>query len=120
MAAQAKERHILRTQTLLCDMLLQDAPVGIFTQSPNVMDLVKCDGAALYYQNQLLVLGSTPSESKTKSISTWLQENHDGSTGLSTDSLVEAGYPGAAALREVVCGMAAIKISSNKEFIFWF
>jgi len=35
-------------------------------------------------------------------------------------TLVEAGYPGAAALREVVCGMAAIKISSNKEFIFWF
>jgi len=32
---------------------------------------------------------------------------------------VEAGYPGAAALREVVCGMAAIKISS-KDFIFWF
>ncbi|CAD6206683.1 unnamed protein product [Miscanthus lutarioriparius] len=78
-----------------------DAPVGIFTQSPNVMDLVKCDGAALYYQNQLLVLGSTPSESEIKSIATWLQENHDGSTGLSTDSLVEAGYPGAAALREV-------------------
>lgn len=119
LAAQAKERHILRTQTLLCDMLLRDAPVGIFTRSPNVMDLVKCDGAALYYQNQLLVLGSTPSESEIKSIATWLQDNHDGSTGLSTDSLVEAGYPGAVALREVVCGMAAIKISS-KDFIFWF
>ncbi|RLN19164.1 phytochrome C [Panicum miliaceum] len=119
LAAQAKERQILRTQTLLCDMLLRDAPVGIFTQSPNVMDLVKCDGAALYYQNQLWVLGSTPSEAEIKSIATWLQENHDGSTGLSTDSLVEAGYPGAAALREVVCGMAAIKISS-KDFIFWF
>ncbi|PWZ22765.1 Phytochrome C [Zea mays] len=119
LAAQAKERHILRTQTLLCDMLLRDALVGIFTQSPNVMDLVKCDGAALYYQNQVLVLGSTPSESEIKSIATWLQENHDGSTGLSTDSLVEAGYPGAAALREVVCGMVAIKISS-KNFIFWF
>lgn len=119
LAAQAKERHILRTQTLLCDMLLRDAPVGIFTQSPNVMDLVKCDGAALYYQNQLWALGSTPSEAEIKSIVAWLQENHDSSTGLSTDSLVEAGYPGAAALREVVCGMAAIKITS-KDFIFWF
>ncbi|GJM96643.1 hypothetical protein PR202_ga13504 [Eleusine coracana subsp. coracana] len=119
LAAQAKERHILRTQTLLCDMLLRDAPVGIFTQSPNVMDLVKCDGAALYYQNQLWVLGSTPSESEIKNIVAWLQECHDGSTGLSTDSLVEAGYPGAAALREVVCGMAAIKITS-RDFIVWF
>jgi light-regulated signal transduction histidine kinase (bacteriophytochrome) len=119
LAAQAKERHILRTQTLLCDMLLRDAPVGIFTQSPNVMDLVKCDGAALYYQNQVWALGSAPSEAEIRCIVAWLQENHDGSTGLSTDSLVEAGYPGAAALREVVCGMAAIKISS-KDFIFWF
>ncbi|KAF0915513.1 hypothetical protein E2562_036546 [Oryza meyeriana var. granulata] len=119
LAAQAKERHILRTQTLLCDLLLRDAPVGIFTQSPNVMDLVKCDGAALYYQNQLWVLGSTPSEAEIKNIVAWLQECHDGSTGLSTDSLVEAGYPGAAALGDVVCGMAAIKISS-KDFIFWF
>lgn len=119
LASQAKERHILRTQTLLCDMLLRDAPVGIFNQSPNVMDLVKCDGAALCYQNQLLVLGSTPSEGEIKNIVAWLQEYHDGSTGLSTDSLVEAGYPGAAALGEVVCGMAAIKISS-KGFIFWF
>lgn len=119
LASQAKERHILRTQTLLCDMLLRDALVGIFNQSPNVMDLVKCDGAALCYQNQLLVLGSTPSEGEIKNIVSWLQEYHDGSTGLSTDSLVEAGYPGAAALGEVVCGMAAIKISS-KGFIFWF
>lgn len=119
LASQAKERHILRTQTLLCDMLLRDAPVGIFNQSPNVMDLVKCDGAALCYQNQLLVLGSTPSEGEIKNIVAWLQEYHDGSTGLSTDSLVEAGYPGASALGEVVCGMAAIKISS-KGFIFWF
>ncbi|XP_062212437.1 phytochrome C [Phragmites australis] len=119
LAAQAKERHILKTQTLLCDMLLRDAPVGIFTQSPNVMDLVTCDGAALYYQNQLWALGSTPSEADIKNIATWLQEYHDGSTGLSTDSLVEAGYPGAAAIRDTVCGMAAIKISSV-DFIFWF
>lgn len=50
LAAQLREKHILRTQTLLCDMLLRDAPVGIVTQTPSIMDLVKCDGAALYYQ----------------------------------------------------------------------
>ncbi|KAJ4744424.1 Phytochrome [Rhynchospora pubera] len=119
LAAQAKERHILRMQTLLCDMLLREAPIGIFTQSPNVMDLVKCDGAALFFRNQFWLLGSTPSEVQIKDIIAWLLECHDSSTGLSTDSLMEAGYPGAAALRESVCGMAAIKISS-KDFIFWF
>ncbi|THU75017.1 hypothetical protein C4D60_Mb04t39490 [Musa balbisiana] len=44
---------------------------------------------------------------------------HDGSTGLSTDSMTEAGYPGAAELGDAVCGMAAIKITS-RDFIFWF
>nr|AAB24767.1 phytochrome {internal fragment} [Anemia phyllitidis, Peptide Partial, 204 aa] [Anemia phyllitidis] len=41
LAAQRREKHILQTQTLLCDMLLRDAPIGIVSQSPNIMDLVK-------------------------------------------------------------------------------
>ncbi|KAL3502553.1 hypothetical protein ACH5RR_037002 [Cinchona calisaya] len=119
LAGQLREKHILRTQTVLCDMLLRDAPLGIVTQSPNVMDLVKCDGAALYYQNKFWLLGITPTESQIKDITGWLLECHGGSTGLSTDSLMEAGYPGAPILGDAVCGMAAIKITS-KDFLFWF
>ncbi|KAL0283756.1 UNVERIFIED_CONTAM: Phytochrome A [Sesamum angustifolium] len=39
---QKLEKNILRIQTLLFDMLLRDAPLGIVSKSPNVMDLVKC------------------------------------------------------------------------------
>ncbi|KAI0497680.1 hypothetical protein KFK09_020913 [Dendrobium nobile] len=119
LAAQTKEKHILRTQTVICDMILRDSPISIFTQSPNVMDLVKCEGAALYYRKQFWLLGTTPTEAQIKDIIAWIQEYHDGSTGLSTDSLREAGYPGADALGDAVCGMAAIKITSS-DFIFWF
>ncbi|KAG0477184.1 hypothetical protein HPP92_014025 [Vanilla planifolia] len=119
LAAQAKEKHILRTQTVLCDMILRDSPIGIFTQTPNVMDLVKCNGAALYYHNQFWLLGITPTKAQIKDIITWLQEYHNGSTGLSTDSLTEAGYPGSDALGDAVCGMATIKITSS-DFLFWF
>ncbi|KAL0911168.1 hypothetical protein M5K25_019287 [Dendrobium thyrsiflorum] len=119
LAAQTKEKHILRTQTVICDMILRDSPISIFTQSPNVMDLVKCEGAALYYRKQFWLLGTTPTEAQIKDIIAWIQEYHDGSTGLSTDSLTEAGYPGADALGDAVCGMAAIKITSS-DFIFWF
>ncbi|XP_010252757.1 PREDICTED: phytochrome C-like [Nelumbo nucifera] len=119
LAAQLREKHILKTQTLLCDMLLRNAPVGIFTESPNVMDLVKCDGASLYYKNKFWLLGITPTEAQIRDIAGWLLEHHDGSTGLSTDSLMEAGYPGASVLGDAVCGMAAIKITS-KDFLFWF
>ncbi|KAK3022474.1 hypothetical protein RJ639_046349 [Escallonia herrerae] len=119
LAAQLKEKHILRIQTVLCDMLLRDAPIGIVTQSPNVMDLVRCDGAALYYKSRFWLLGVTPTEAQIRDIAEWLLEYHGGSTGLSTDSLMEAGYPGASVLGDEVCGMAAVKITS-KDFLFWF
>lgn len=119
LASQLREKHILRTQTLLCDMLLRDAPIGIVSQSPNIMDLVKCDGAALYYGKRYWLLGTTPTESQIKEIADWLLEHHQDSTGLSTDSLADAGYPGAAQLGESVCGMAAAKITP-KDFLFWF
>ncbi|XP_059456159.1 phytochrome A-2 [Corylus avellana] len=116
---QIVEKNILRTQTLLCDLLMRDAPLGIVSQSPNIMDLVKCDGAALLYKNKIWRLGVTPSDFQLHDIASWLSEYHMDSTGLSTDSLYDAGFPGALALGDVVCGMAAVRITS-KDMIFWF
>ncbi|KAJ7980395.1 Phytochrome [Quillaja saponaria] len=119
LASQLSEKHVLRTQTLLCDMLLRDSPTGIVTQSPSIMDLVKCDGAALYYQGNYYPLGVTPTESQIKDIVEWLLAFHGDSTGLSTDSLADAGYPGAASLGDAVCGMAVAYITTG-DFLFWF
>ncbi|KAJ7968857.1 Phytochrome [Quillaja saponaria] len=119
LASQLAEKRILKTQTLLCDMLLRDAPLGIVTQSPSIADLVKCDGAALYYGGNCWLLGITPTESQVKEIAEWLLTNHGDSTGLSTDSLADTGYPGAALLGDAVCGMATARITS-KYFLFWF
>ncbi|EEF42722.1 phytochrome E [Ricinus communis] len=119
LAAKLVEKKILQTQTLLCDMLLRDAPFGIVTQSPSIMDLVKCDGAALYYRGKCWLLGITPTESQVKDIADWLLNNHGDSTGLTTDSLADAGYPGALLLGDAVCGMATARITS-RDFLFWF
>eukprot|EP00475_Leptophrys_vorax_P026987 TRINITY_DN3841_c0_g1_i2.p1 TRINITY_DN3841_c0_g1~~TRINITY_DN3841_c0_g1_i2.p1 ORF type:complete len:771 (-),score=91.47 TRINITY_DN3841_c0_g1_i2:535-2736(-) len=119
LAAQLREKHILRTQTLLCDMLLRDAPIGIVSQSPNIMDLVKCDGAALFYGGRFWLLGTTPTEAQIQDIADWLLEQHKDSTGLSTDSLADAGYTKATDLGDSVCGMAAARIT-DKDFLFWF
>ncbi|KAL0393325.1 UNVERIFIED_CONTAM: Phytochrome B [Sesamum radiatum] len=119
LASQLSEKRVLRTQTLLCDMLLRDSPTGIVTQSPSIMDLVKCDGAALYYQGKYYPLGVTPTEAQIKDIVEWLLAFHGDSTGLSTDSLADAGYPGAASLGDAVCGMAVAYITS-RDFLFWF
>ncbi|XP_059632808.1 phytochrome B isoform X2 [Cornus florida] len=119
LATQLLEKRVLRTQTLLCDMLLRDSPMGIVAQSPSIMDLVKCDGAALYYRGKYYPLGVTPSEAQIKDIVEWLLAFHGDSTGLSTDSLADAGYPGAASLGDAVCGMAVAYITS-RDFLFWF
>ncbi|KAL5716420.1 hypothetical protein ACHQM5_018115 [Ranunculus cassubicifolius] len=119
LAAQMAEKKVLKMQTMLCDMLLRDAPFGIVTQSPNIMDLVKCDGAALLYGGRCSLLGVTPTEPQIKDIANWLLTYHEDSTGLSTDCLADAGYPGAAFLGDAVCGMAVAKIMPN-DFLFWF
>ncbi|KAK1592078.1 hypothetical protein Q3G72_019053 [Acer saccharum] len=119
LSSQLSEKHVLRTQTLLCDMLLRDSPSGIVTQSPSIMDLVKCDGAALFYQGNYYPLGVTPTEAQIKDIVEWLLTFHGDSTGLSTDSLADAGYPKAASLGDAVCGMAVAYIT-KRDFLFWF
>ncbi|CAI9786140.1 unnamed protein product [Fraxinus pennsylvanica] len=116
---QILEKNILRTQTLLCDMLMRDAPLGIVSQSPNIMDLVKCDGAALLYKNKIHRLGLAPTDFQLRDIVSWLIEYHMDSTGLSTDSLYDAGFPGALALGDAICGMAAVRIT-DKDWLFWF
>lgn len=119
LASQLIEKKILKTQTLLCDMLLRGSPCALLTRSPSIMDLVKCDGAALYYNGACYFLGITPTEAQVKDLAEWILNNHGDSTGLSTDSLADAGYPEAVSLADAVCGMAAARIAS-KDFLFWF
>jgi phytochrome A len=117
---QIQEKSILRMQTMLSDMLFREAsPLSIISGSPNIMDLVRCDGAALLYGGKVWRLQTAPTESQIRDIAFWLSEVHRDSTGLSTDSLQDAGYPGAASLGDMICGMAVAKITS-KDILFWF
>ncbi|QHN85737.1 Phytochrome type A [Arachis hypogaea] len=95
---QIVEKNILRTQTLLCNMLMRDAPFGIVSQSTNIMDLVRCDGATLLYRDKVWRLGVAPSESRIRELALWPSKCHKDSTGLSTDRLSNAGFPRVAAL----------------------
>nr|AEA40430.1 phytochrome A type 1 [Triticum aestivum] len=117
---QLREKSILRMQTILSDMLFKEAsPLTIVSGAPNIMDLIKCDGAALLYGGKVWRLGTAPTESQIRDLALWLSEVHMDSTGLSTESLHDAGYPGASALGDTVCGMAVAKINSS-DILFWF
>lgn len=61
LANQLKAKHALKMQTLLCDMLMREpGPVALVTKSPNICDLVQCDGAALLYNGRIWRVGSSP------------------------------------------------------------
>eukprot|EP00898_Chlorokybus_atmophyticus_P002791 jgi/Chlat1/3512/Chrsp23S03694 len=118
-AAQQQEKEMLRTQTLLCDMLQRDAPIGIVTQSPSIMDLLKCDGAGLWYGGRYWPVGVAPNEDQVRRVVSWMMDAHSDSTGLSTDCLADAGCPVAGELEKTVCGLAACRIT-DKDYLLWF
>nr|CAD1833157.1 unnamed protein product [Ananas comosus var. bracteatus] len=60
-----------------------------------------------------------PTEPQIRDLIGWLAASHGDSTGLSTDSLADAGYPNAAALGDAVCGMAVAYITPD-DYLFWF
>ncbi|KAL5728557.1 hypothetical protein ACHQM5_001628 [Ranunculus cassubicifolius] len=129
------EKKILKTEALLCDMILKDAPLGIVTKSPNIKDLVSCNGVVFYLLcldlkwrpkrlrklpiTKTKLLGATPTEQQIGSLTKWLLAHESELTVWSTDSLVEVGYPNAETLGGDVCGVVVAKITS-KDFLFWF
>ncbi|CAL5410079.1 unnamed protein product [Camellia sinensis] len=104
LTSQLAEKKVLQMQTLLCDILLRNAPCGIVTQSPSIMDLLKCDGAALYYGGKCWLQGVTPTESQIK---------HGESSQCWLPWCIFIGRCG------LWHGMATARITS-KDFLFWF
>ena len=49
-----------------CGKLLRDAMTGIVTQSPSILDLVKCDSVILYYSVTYWLMSVTPMQSHIK------------------------------------------------------
>ncbi|GKD85983.1 phytochrome E [Tanacetum coccineum] len=108
-----------------CEFLMQSMGLQLYMelqlaeQKAEKRILLKCDGAALYYHGKVFLPGVTPTESQVIDIANWLCSEHKDSTGFSTKSLSSVGYPDALSLGDVVCGMAAARITS-KDFLFWF
>ncbi|KAF9589727.1 hypothetical protein IFM89_028636 [Coptis chinensis] len=119
LALHAAEKKILKTKTMMSDMVLKEDPFGIVTKSPSIMDLVNCNGAAFCYGGVYRMLGVTPSELQLTDITEWLLAYDKDLTVWSTDSLTDVGYPHASTLGDAVCGVAAARIAA-KNFLFWF
>lgn len=114
-----QEKSILCMQSMLSSIFFRQAcPLSIISGSPNIMDLVKCDGAALLYGDKVWQLHTTPTVTQIRDIATWLSDVHRDSTSLSFDSLRDAAYPGLASLGDMICGMSMAKVTSS-IILFW-
>nr|CAB3489582.1 unnamed protein product [Digitaria exilis] len=115
-----QEKSILGMQARLSSMLFwEPCPLSIISGSPNIMDLVKCDGAALLYGDKVWQLHTTPTVSQIRDIAIWLSDVQRDSSFVSFDSIQDAAYPGLASLGDKICGLAMGKISSS-IILFWF
>ncbi|KAF8730729.1 hypothetical protein HU200_016591 [Digitaria exilis] len=115
-----QEKSILGMQARLSSMLFwEQCPLSIISGSPNIMDLVKCDGAALLYGDKVWQLHTTPTVSQIRDIAIWLSDVQRDSSFVSFDSIQDAAYPGLASLGDKICGLAMGKISSS-IILFWF
>jgi phytochrome A len=113
-----QEKSILHMQARLSNMLFREAcPLSIISGSPNITDLVKCDGAALLYGDKVWQLHTTPTVSQIRDIAIWLSDVHRDSTSLSFVNFQDAAYPGLASLGDMICGMAKI---TSSIILFWF
>jgi two-component system, chemotaxis family, sensor kinase Cph1 len=87
--------------------------------SPNLMDFVHAEGAAVANDGRISLIGTTPSEDQVRSLIDWMSV-HIPQEVFATDSLVSV-FPDATGFREVASGVLAIRFAATKkDYLLWF
>ena len=87
--------------------------------APTLAALVPSDGFAYVGPEGAVTVGRTPPEAELQRVAGWLREANVRDV-WATDSLVAAGLPGAAALREDASGLLAFPLSSVAgQWLIW-
>lgn len=92
---------------------------GLLKQRDNLLGLVGARGAAVWANNDLTLVGQTPSLADIYPLMAWLATNSDQDI-FYTDSLSKL-YPAAEKFKDVASGLLAISISKQQNhYILWF
>jgi len=87
--------------------------------SPNLMDFLHAEGAAVANDGRISLVGRTPSEDQVRSLVDWMSV-HNPEEVFATDSLVSV-FPEATEFREVASGVLAIRFAATKkDYLLWF
>ncbi|MEO0455059.1 MAG: ATP-binding protein [Cyanobacteria bacterium P01_A01_bin.114] len=117
-------RYLTKLKAIQSDFVASIAAAEDFKQAlihpePRLLDLVNAKGAAVCLDQDVTLVGKTPSLEQVQSLIDWaLTTVHDGL--FHTDCLSKQ-YPAALAFKTVASGVVILKISPLRRYlIFWF
>ncbi|MCT7956295.1 ATP-binding protein [Laspinema palackyanum] len=92
---------------------------GLVKFQPNLLNLVRADGAVIYFKETYQQVGNTPSRDRIERLIHWLEQQNF-PTVYHTDSLASV-YPEAETYKDIASGLLAVVISKEpKHYVLWF
>lgn len=92
---------------------------ALITPVPRLLELVAAQGAAVYLDNDITLVGTTPTLEQVRDLIEWTQLQGNESL-FQTDSLPKL-YPEAEAFKETASGLLLLRISKIRQYsILWF
>ncbi len=123
-SANAYRQQVLQTNLVrsqLFDQMDQDWDVrhGLINGNPNILNITSGEGAALFLDNQLYLLGTTPNKTQILQIINWLSDQQPGS--VYHTKCLSKDWEKAIGFAHVASGLLSIRISDvAKDYILWF
>ena len=92
---------------------------GILKSHNKILETVDADGAAIIYEDEVFLIGSTPTKDQVRELASWI-ERYDASGIFITNKLSES-FPPADEYSLKASGAMAIALSSTlKDHLIWF
>ncbi|TLD68337.1 GAF domain-containing protein [Phragmitibacter flavus] len=113
--------HATRIQTRFFDVISreQNFVEALIKYTPELLEFMRADGAAIYVNDQLNLLGTTPSKAQVNEIIDWLRDESV-NPHLAPDHLSNLP-PAAAEFTATASGLLALRLSRvDPHFVLWF
>lgn len=110
-----------KIQTQFFDYLAQEDNVldALTKYTPRLLELVNADGAALCFNDGVVLMGATPDEAQVRGILRWVRTNVD--SALFSTHALSTMYPPAGDFEVAASGLLSISLSrEGRNFILWF
>ncbi|MGJ5673374.1 MAG: ATP-binding protein [Nostochopsis sp.] len=92
---------------------------GLINQQPNLLHLVNANGATICFNNELYLIGNTPTKPDIQELLNWIHKNIKEDI-FYTNSLSKF-YPEAEKYKNIASGLIVISISKTQnKYVLWF